>query len=113
MNERESLIKGLRDLADFIESHPDFETPSTWLNDTFPVAVLEPNQAARLAKMMIPFRQIDNGGLFLSLVKDFGPLKLSVNILKDLVCRKVKVVKQVETEEWVCDESILDPKENP
>lgn len=108
MSERAALITGLRDLADFLEQHPQVEGPYNPTLNAF--ADLAQVRAATHMSGTWTKEYISN---WVAYRKQFGPVTLDLNIDRDQVCRKVqtgtKRVDAVEAHdepvfEWICDD---------
>jgi hypothetical protein len=125
--QRTDYIRGLREMADWLEAHPDVPAPCS---DIFNVFVkdkerfLEVRRAAGLSNK-------SGDANYVYFYKVFsGDIRLEINIKKELTCERVKVGEKVipakpartielpaepekreEVFEWRCPESLL--KENP
>lgn len=123
-DQRTAVVDGLRQLADFIESHPDMPLPTCrgsiylWGDDA-------KTQLANIATSLgTAAKKADE--FYYGLTKDFGPVSLSVKASRENVCERVVVgtktteylvpppgvemEKRIHTEEiveWVCPPSIL------
>ena len=126
-------IQGLRDLADFMETHPEIGTPScTTMVHCWPDA---PNIKERMAEIArIPggwIKDVDQSENYASyrLERKFGSMLLSVTAWRDEVCERVQVgtkiqearpqtvlpatpEKEVPVYEWHCS-PLLAPEEEP
>ena len=122
------FIKGLRDLADFLESREEL-TPAC--GQHFNVFANDPTEFALKARRLgTADKNAEDWSSYFTMVKTFGPHQLELNILRASMCEKKKVgtkivkkrddkivsellkaVPEVEVEEdvfeWVCPESIL------
>ncbi len=122
--ERESKIAGLRQLADFLESNPT--APMPYISD-FSVYLYEKADLIGLTKGLGKFDK-KYSEWYLSLVKEFGPIKYQLHIGREQICEKKQVgVKKVPAQkrqiikaqkaheepiyEWQCS-SLLDPTPN-
>jgi hypothetical protein len=135
--ERDALVAGLREFADWIETNPRaIELPSlrVWCNEYVykyskrpdgstnwsEVDEFETRLAMRnITKILGSCKKDYVGGLF-SVAKNFGPVKLSFHTSRSSICRKVvketiehpaetRVIpaRTEEVVEWVCDDPIL------
>jgi len=111
--------KGLRDMADFAESHEDLsEYPTSFTLNLFA------DDAEEMAKMArrLGTSEKHEDSLWYFLSRSFGPHSVSLNIRREEICERVqvgtkKVMKpapdtpQVEVEEpvyeWSCPDSVL------
>ncbi len=123
MNRHTDLVRGLRDLADFIEARPHMHIGfSPLVLNIFPDTLDEviALQAGKLEKA--------NNGTFFYLRKRFGGMvSIEWNKPRETVCKRVvvgtretvkpimeKVGEEIVAEEiveWQCPESLLDPSE--
>lgn len=117
MTDREQLIDGLRRMADFLEANPCVKEPLCELTlNAFVHTREELAGQARLADWEKAWY-----GDWFALRRSFGPVRLDVNIERELVCRRVakgtrtipaQPERTVEDFDWVCDEgSVLEGKE--
>lgn len=120
-----AYVKGLRDLADYLERHP--EIPCR-MHEQIDVFVHEKDEMAALARKLAPIEKRYCGN-YLMLQKKFGPICLEINIFRDKVCRKIETrktvtkpkyvlvegetetVEEVETS-WECTEPLLSTTES-
>jgi hypothetical protein len=118
MNEQRTASQGLRELADYLERHPEVKMEY----ERIILFVQTKEELASIARTAGPFDKRWYGDWF-ELARSFGPIDLSINIEREKVCRKVETVKTVtrpkfvktdemETVEvtdvsWECQESIL------
>lgn len=110
--ERAATIQGLRELAMFLEQHPEVPCPMVGGQNAFIATKAEMRALARVTSWRKEYV-----GSWFTLAKDFpGDVALHLNIERSTVCRKVvtgtKVVParpehEVEEFEWVCDEPLL------
>jgi predicted SAM-dependent methyltransferase len=129
--DRDELVEGLREFADFIEEH-GLELPirkpkvtmSQWLYDSQEyvgseyVTTMPAKEKARRAALTMGNIKKDWTSYALDLRKDFGPVVLEFSISKENICEK-KVVgfkdipehvveaHREELVEWICKDSIL------
>lgn len=131
--ERDDVVKGLRDLAEFLEKHPEAPTPSSLTVDVFVYNDLgsPPAESVLQAVAKTPggcAKEVTDS--FFTIVKSFaGNVDYAVNASRGSVCRRVQVgvkkvkvpdpdvfVPQVEVEQPVydyeCPGSLLGWKEN-
>ena len=125
---QDAFIKGLRDLADFLETREEL-TPV--YGQHFNVFANDPTEFALKARRLgTADKNAEDWSNYFTMVKTFGPHQLELNILRASMCEKKKVgtkkvkkrdekvvqevlkaVPEVEVEEdvfeWVCPESIL------
>lgn len=124
MNEHEALAVGLRELAAWVENHPDLELPRI---DVAAYPVSDPAQSpaiwARALGGLVEKDYGDHTYALFKLRRQFGPLELRVIYDRATVCRKIvkgtetvvipavaaKAERKVEREivEWICEEPIL------
>jgi hypothetical protein len=108
-DERQALIQGLRDFADFLESNEGVPTPCGSGFDAFVQTKEELAAAARAIGNST--KEVLNQWYYLH--KAFGPVRYDVNIAREKVCVKkvigTKTVPQHTEEivEWECSDSIL------
>jgi hypothetical protein len=109
MNDREELIQGLRDMADFLEQQPD--VPIVYhAGMSVPVFGIDTIRAAIRAMGDVEKRFEGN---YVSVIRRFGPVKYEVFVAREDVCEKTVVGKRVVPEheeeivEWSCRESLL------
>lgn len=124
--DRDELVQGLRDMADFIEArglelpinHPNMKL-TTWLYDDYGQdrKLTAKQKARRVAKKLGKAEKVFSNN-YLDIRRDFGPVCLEFTVNREKVCeRKVVGVKQIEEEvipayeieevEWVCTDPIL------
>lgn len=113
-DDRESVIRGFRALADFLEQHPDVPAPYCSTQNVFAKDKEEVARCARTSTWEKDYSQD-----WFMLRKDFGgSVTLEINISRSEVCRRVVTGTQVipaspertvDVVEWVCEESILSP----
>ena len=117
-------VAGLRELADWIEAHPDIARPGTRFS-VYP-SNTKAEAAACLAALMPCKKEYSDECLYI--VREFGPITLSFAFLRRSVCtRRVVGTKHVEVHvipsrftaeqvieahdedivEWDCGESLL------
>jgi hypothetical protein len=115
MSNRETFIAGLRELATFLEGHPDVPVPP--YGHQFDVFVESKEDLAPVARAAT-WEKRYLGGYFALVHTCPGPIEYHVNIERGRVCRRMvtgqvwvpavpaQIVDQVE---WVCDDvSLLD-----
>lgn len=116
---RAAFIAGLRELAAFLEQHPDVDAPRHQTMNFFPRTREKMQKIARGASWDKVWLED-----WFTLRKTFcDDLTLEINIERGTVCRKVKTgttivsakpaepEHEVETYQWVCDDSILSEAE--
>jgi hypothetical protein len=115
MTDRELVIAGLREFADFLDAHPAIPaTPQKFL-----CCILDRDEFLKLARVT-SWRKVYESPNFFTLRKTFGSgAELDVYTDRENVCRKVVkgtrfVAAQPATEaheeeivEWVCEEASL------
>lgn len=101
-NTRAAFVAGLRAVADFLDDHPDFPTPSTYSIPAFQSGAWTPADFARCASMLGGTRSKDANDNWIEVRRPFGPLTLVVFSSRDAVCEKRIVgVETVEVDEEV------------
>ena len=110
--DREPFIQSLRDLANWLDAHPDVPTPASMQVNTF---VLTKDELRAVAKASPAWAKLDFGE-YMALRHTIGSIEYDINVARGEVCRKVvtgtKVIpaqpeKTVEDFRWVCDDPIL------
>ena len=110
--ERQPFIQSLRDLADWLDAHPDVPTPDSVQLHTL---VRTKDELRAVAKASPAWAKLYFGE-YMALRHTVGTIEYDINIARSEVCRKVvtgtKVVPAqpettVEDFEWVCDDPIL------
>jgi hypothetical protein len=109
---RLAYTQGLRDLADFLDTHPDVPEPKYTVFNVFVYDKAALATAARAAR----WEKVYNGEWF-SLRQTFGEdVSLDINVQRSLVCTRIvtgtrvvpaKAEEIVEEVEWVCHDSLL------
>lgn len=110
---RAETLQALRDLADYLETHPQVPLPYIGKLNAFGVG----GDLPTIARAMGGFEKGSGGG-YLELIKRFGSITLAVNFNSDEVCERVvvgteRVSEQIipaheqEIVEWRCPESLL------
>lgn len=124
ISEREDFIRGLRELADWMEATPEAKPPIYHDVNVYLDSKEEAQQLAKYGKG-VDKRYVMNS---LYLQKRFGDIiRYTATIQRDKVCRKVvkgtqtkevldyanvpRVTKEVEVVEWLCD-PLLAPTES-
>jgi len=109
---REEFINGLREVARFLERHPEMPTPTCPL--TVNVFVDTKEELAALARFG-PWQKKGDDNYFY-FTRDIGALSYDVNINRKKICHRVVVgtevvpaqpEKIVEKVQWVCVEPLL------
>lgn len=103
------LVAGLREMADFYESHQDMPIPrlliahvGTQEREAFVAAI------RNLADGGVVSKKTDDENSIMQEhhgIRMFGPIEVDVTIPKSLVCRKVR--KMIETDVYECPDSML------
>lgn len=102
MNNPTETAAALRALADIIEKMPD---SSRWHCNAhcWPD---EPDEFRAIAAVMGAFKK--GGDAYYEISREISDsVKMSAHIARGKICKKVRVVKEVE--EYQCDDSLLDP----
>jgi hypothetical protein len=128
--EHKDYIAGLRELADFYESHPDVNLPYEGNLCSFGIYGLNKEQIVATVKAFGKCRK-DYEETAVNIYKEFHGIKLNIYTARENVCRRVVVAtnvepektipgkwvpevvipaKEVEVVEWRCD-PILEPTE--
>lgn len=84
--------QGLRDLADFVDSHQDIELP--YINPFTAYGYSSKEDAAMLLRRLGGCEKKYEGELF-ALVKSFGPLAIRYVFMRQAVCEAVVVGKRI------------------
>ncbi len=127
-SERDKLVAGLRELADFLDSPRGLALPrlavaaTAWPQDWHPGSFKDtPGRAKavmqRAARALGKAEKRHEGSYF-ALVRKFGPVKLELTTSREQVCEKViigtrevpEVTYPARTEdvcEWLCSDSLL------
>jgi hypothetical protein len=114
MNERAAYVQGLRELADFVEAHPDLPVPfsgshNVFLADKADVVALARAAGGRWEKGADP-------NYFYLKVRFAGGHTYDLNVDRERICRKVVTgtrtvpatpAHDVEEFHWICDEPLL------
>lgn len=103
MTDHKPLIQGLRDLADWLDTHP--ECPSIWnphlqLNVETGADDTDAGEATRLARLLTPCRKDWDENL-LTLARAFGPVELRAYFWRSQVCTKRVVATREVPEHMV------------
>lgn len=110
MNNNAEVINGLRGLADFLEATPDFPKYTSQIKiQLYAVTKEELTERARMLGKTEKYIADGIGkGDYFGVRRRFSPTVLiEVFSARSKVCKKVKVMREVE--EWECPESILNP----
>lgn len=119
---RSAFVQGLRDMADFLEQHPNVDHPK---NDTMNVFVSTREDIVRNARGS-SWEKIYNDTWFY-LRKEFGEdLIFEINCARATICRQVEIGEKIvpaqpaqperveKVYEWICDDaSLLTPQSAP
>ena len=106
--DRDELVAGLRELADFVEAH-GLEIPSEMrVQSTYNFLYDDHNGRTGREKARIIAKILARGGRaeknfqgsYLELVRRFGPIKVEFNVNREQVCVK-RVVETVEVPEAI------------
>lgn len=112
--DRRDYVQGLRELAAFVEMHPEIPLPwagsqNAFVNDKADLAAIAKIVGGRWAKGVSPD--------FFFIRKEFaGGFSYEANIGRESVCKKVvtgtriepaQPEREVEIVEWICDEPLL------
>lgn len=98
-DEQKAYVKGLRDMADFLEERPEFIGTPIYVGTYIYKPSLE--MMAAKTKALSPCNKVADDIIF-SLERKFGPHKVKCYTNRDAVCEKRTVTKTIEVEEWVC-----------
>ena len=111
---RAAYVSGLRELADFLEAHPELPKPSPCQINAF---VTDKPALAMVARTPgVRWEKSISGNYFYLRVSFPGGHTYDVNVKRDQVCRKVVIgtriepaqpEREVEEVQWVCDEPLL------
>jgi hypothetical protein len=85
-NKRQSLIDGLREIAQFLEDHPDVPTPLIPRLDAF---VYSKEAFSAAARAVGGHQEKKDYGIVIALRRMFGDVSYDLNIQRDLVCERV------------------------
>lgn len=106
-----SLAAGMRAAADWIEQNADLPlTPNDYQNE-IRLDADSRSAVSAAAKAMGSFQKIPAHPLadyYYIISKQFGPMLLSTFCERGKVCKKIKIMKEVES--WECEDSILAPE---
>lgn len=101
---RAEFVAGLREMADFYETS-GFPVPS-WMFPSIRECAFTSEEAASGLRALGTFtKSKDDSGILCT--RAFGPLTVSLRIMHDGICKKVKREKLVTVEEWECPPSLL------
>lgn len=120
-------VQGLRDVANFLESHPSLIPPYSGVDIYLSVSSDELRPAMRNLGGQLTKKTY--GEDLFEVARHFGPHKISLNVPREEVCErkvtveveeveevdpealaalpKVKVTREVEHVEWICPPSLL------
>ncbi len=84
---RAKYITGVRQMMTYLEENPNVPVPST---DTFNAPVWTASDMAAAARIMGDVKKVASES-YMSLVKEFGPVKLDVYVYRGEVCERVVV----------------------
>ncbi len=113
--ERAAYIDGLRQIADFLEQHPNVPEPSSPIINVF---VQSKNSFQRAIKKSGPWEKRTDGS-YVYCRKCFGPHVFNVNLNHSMICERVvtgkrtvprqEAIEEYEEEitEWRCPDSFL------
>ncbi len=111
---RQAYIGGLRELAAFLDAHPDLPIPAS--GGAHNVFVSDKAALAVIARVGVRWEKSATDDYFYLRVAFSGGHYYDVNVSREAVCRKVvtgtriePAVPEREVEEfhWVCDEPLL------
>lgn len=129
-DKQQAYIKGLRDIADWCEAHPDYAPgrDGGGVNVNIP-GILTKEDLVRAGRAMGGTLEKNVTDSFFWLDKKFGPHTLSAPVWRDQVCERVVTVTeeevaepdpevlatvptitrtvQRETVEWICPDSVI------
>jgi DNA-binding transcriptional regulator YiaG len=92
----QQLARDCRELADWLDEHPEFPVEPM---HQFHVYATSAEQLRQMVKELAPAKRIVEKD-YVHFIRKFGELSLKVFASKDRVCKKVKVMREVE--EWQC-----------
>ena len=100
LTNQQKMSQGLRELADFLDEHPDFKIREITINSY----KTHREEFIACAQQLEPFEKSADEHYY-SLTRMFGPIILNLYCDHSLVCTKRIVQKDVE--EWDCPEHLL------
>lgn len=89
--QRRALVQGLRDVATFIETHPDIPTPVVNPMNVF----CDDKQAMAKAVRALGSAQKHVNDDWFFVRRSFGPVELDLNCRRDLVCERMVIGKKI------------------
>jgi len=111
---RAAYVNGLRQLADFVEAHPELPVPFAGGHNVFVGTKAELATFARLPGVRWD-KSVDPNYFYIRHTFDGGH-SYDINVQREQVCRKVvtgtrlvpaEPAHEVDVFEWVCDEPLL------
>lgn len=118
-NRRIEYIQGLRDVADFLESHPTLPLPGAQLSACVFDGDLTLPHVREIAKEFGSFKK-EAMGSYITISKTFGPISLLFMFLRENVCQRIVVGTRsvektvypldVKTETEIVEEEIVEWK---
>ena len=113
-SERDMYIAGLRELANFLDRHPDLPVPCAGAHNAFARSTTELAVCARTPG--VHWTKGASGLYFYLSVEFSGMHSYKLNLMRELVCRKVVTgtrmqpavpAREIEEYEWVCNDQLL------
>ena len=101
MNEQQLRSRGLRELADFHDAHPDFPIEGI----TVRMYQCYPKDLAAAARMLAPAKKSidEKADGYVNFTRWFGDVKMVVFGSKERMCKRVQIgTKEVPVFEWQC-----------
>lgn len=100
-NPNAELIARLRELADFLEAHP--ELPECYSTPIFDLSVYGEDAKEQLAHFAKVAGRVEKSATYRTfyLRKSFGPIRLDMNAMREQVCERVLVGTKVEPEHFI------------
>lgn len=119
LTDQQKMSQGLRELADFLDEHPEFPSPPI---GAIYIRCYNRAELVRCAKLFKPFeKSIDSGGDYV-LARKFGPLSIKLYTSRANVCtrrvvgqeweegkpaREATEGRMVDVLKWTCPDNIL------
>ncbi len=122
---RTEFIAGMRELADWLEDHPDVKRPSIWTT-TINIFAADKEKLIELRRATGLSQKVEAGEFFMFRKEFRGGWKVDLNVNKQHTCERVKVGTKVvpakpprsielpaepekveDVYEWKCPETIL------
>lgn len=98
--DRDELIAGLRELADFLEEHPEAPLPYPHLR----VGAYGKEEFYEAVRAFAPMHEVEGmGASYIALQRNFGPLKVITEASRKTVCEPVVRTETVTAYELPAD----------